>query len=669
MSNYLKDQKSPYLLQHAENPVSWYPWCSDAFAEAEKQDKPIFLSIGYSTCHWCHVMARESFENEEIADMLNRFFISVKVDREERPDIDSVYMSVCQAMTGNGGWPLTILMTPDQKPFFAGTYFPPHSRYGAMGLYELLLQVKTLWQTRREKLLKAGEELTAWLQIPPKGTGQEPSRELIRRGAAELFQSFDPAWGGFGPAPKFPIPHRLLFLLRYSVLEKEPKALQLAEETLLHMAQGGIYDHIGGGFSRYSTDSRWLVPHFEKMLYDNALLIYAYTEAFQITGNPLFRSVVEESISYVRRELTGEEGGFYCGQDADSDGVEGKYYALTREEIHSVLGNTDGQIFCDFFQITGEGNFDGKSIPNRIGEKEWKNDRIKALCEKVQKYRAGRTSLHRDDKILTSWNSLMTAALAKAAFVFQNPSWLEAAQKAQRFLETKLTDAKGRLSVRYRDGEAAFKGNLEDYADYAFALLELYRTTWDTDYLEKAVRICEQMLHLFSDPKGNGLYLYASDSEQLISRPKETYDGALPSGNSVAAQVLSSLAALTGEDRFIRARDCQMHFMADTAARYPSGYCFSLTAMCTVLYPSSELICASAEDTMPKELEELLRKQFLPNLTVLFLSPKSQKQLARIAPFTASYELPDSKVSYYLCQGGTCRKYTEDLLSLFNGMR
>lgn len=659
MPNHLQTQKSPYLLQHADNPVDWYPWCDAAFEAAKKQDKPVFLSIGYSTCHWCHVMAHESFEDPEIAGLLNRFFISVKVDREERPDVDAVYMSVCQAMNGNGGWPLTILMTPDQKPFFAGTYLPPHSRYGAAGLYELLLQVKELWNSQRERLIRTGNEVADWLKASKQPSDSEPSRELIRRGALDLFRSFDSQWGGFGHAPKFPMPHNLMFLLRYFALENDARALHMAEETLLHMAQGGIYDHIGGGFSRYSTDSGWLTPHFEKMLYDNALLIYAYTEAFELTKKNLYRSVAKETIQYVLRELTIEEGGFCCGQDADSDGVEGKYYTLTRSEVLSVLGPKDGEDFCRFFRITEEGNFEGKNIPNRIGEDGWKDSRMSALCEKMLRYRINRTSLHRDDKILTSWNSLMIAALARASFVFSEPSWLSAAKKAQNFLETHMMDSQFRLRIRYRDGEAAYPGHLDDYAFYAFALLELYRATWDAGYLDKAIRISGQMIRFFSDPEGSGFYLYASDSEQLISRPKETYDGAIPSGNSAAALVLSSLAALTGEKVWIRERDRQMHFVADAAANYPSGFCFSLTAMCTVLYPSRELVCVSARDTVPEELKELLQKNFLPNLTVLFLSPANQKQLARIAPFTEAYKLPDSGAQYYLCQDGVCMKSTE----------
>ncbi len=660
MPNQLIAQKSPYLLQHAENPVDWYPWCEAAFEAAKIQDKPVFLSIGYSTCHWCHVMAHESFEDPEIADLLNQFFISVKVDREERPDIDSVYMSVCQAMTGSGGWPLTILMTPDQKPFFAGTYFPKHSRYGAIGLSDLLLQVAELWKKERKRLIHTGNEIAAWLKTSRKTSDKLPSRELIRQGAEELFLSFDSKWGGFGNAPKFPTPHNLMFLLRYAILEQEPQAFDIVEKTLLHMAQGGIYDHIGGGFSRYSTDEKWLIPHFEKMLYDNALLLSIYSEAFQMTGKVLYRQVIEETIDYVLRELTDKNGGFYCGQDADSDGVEGKYYALTKEEVLSVLGEEEGAYFCSFFQITEKGNFEGKNIPHLFKGQEWKDERVKAACNKLLQYRRRRTALHRDDKILTSWNSLMIAALAKASFVCQKPSWLTVAKKSCEFLENHLVHSEDRLYVRYRQGEAAYPGNLEDYAYYAYALLELYQTTWDTTYLKRGIQIADQMLRLFSEPSEQGLFLYANDSEQLISRPKETYDGALPSGNSVAGWVLSLLSALTGEEKWRKERDRQMNFLADVSSHYPSGHCFALMAMCTVLYPSRELLCVSPENTMSEELQDYLRKHLIPHLTVLLLSPETREKLSCLAPYTAYYPLPERDSQYYLCQGNTCINCSED---------
>lgn len=664
MPNQLKDQKSPYLLQHAENPVNWYPWCNDAFETARKEDKPVFLSIGYSTCHWCHVMAHESFEDEETARVLNRSFVCIKVDREERPDIDAVYMSVCQAMTGSGGWPLTILMTPEQKPFYAGTYLPKHSRYGHLGLMELLTQVEVLWNSQREKLYHTGEEILSWLQTQKESSQAEPSRELLHRAAAGLSKSFDPEWGGFGQAPKFPTPHNLTFLMQYAALEHDKRAMQMVERTLQCMAEGGIYDQIGGGFSRYSTDRQWLIPHFEKMLYDNALLIYAYAEAYQITKNTLFLSVIQETVSYVLRELTDEEGGFYCGQDADSDGIEGKYYTLTPAEVLSVLGKEDGEDFCRFFGITERGNFEGKSIPHLPGQSGRKDERMKKLCEKLHAYRLSRTSLHKDDKILTAWNSLMIATLAKASFLCREPDWLHAARKAQQFLETRLTDSHGRLYVRYRDGETAGTGNLEDYAYYVWALLELYQTTWDADDLEKAVSVANHMTRWFADREMGGFYLSASDAEALISRPKETWDGALPSGNSVAALVLSLLSELTGEESWQVERDRILRYLTGEAEAYPSGHCFAMSAMCSVLYPSSQLICVSTEKRIPEELTDFLRRNYLPGLTVLFLTSQNRKQLARIAPFTAHYPIPDSDAAYYLCQGNTCSACTGDFQAL-----
>lgn len=671
MPNQLKDQKSPYLLQHADNPVNWYPWCSSAFETATKEDKPVFLSIGYSTCHWCHVMAHESFEDEEVARVLNRSFICIKVDREERPDVDAVYMSVCQAMTGSGGWPLTILMAPDQRPFHAGTYLPKHSRYGHLGLLELLAQVETLWHSQRKKLYHTGEKVLSWLHAQDEASEkemcrQELSRELLRRAAFELTESFDPAWGGFGQAPKFPMPHNLIFLMRYAAFERNSCFMKIAEQTLKHMAQGGIYDQIGGGFSRYSTDRQWLIPHFEKMLYDNALLIYAYAEAYQITGKPMFLSVTRETVSYVLRELTSEEGGFFCGQDADSDGVEGKYYALTPLEICSVLGKSDGEDFCRFFGITEKGNFEGKSIPHLPEQNgyEWKDERMQRLCEKLYMYRLTRTSLHKDDKILTSWNSLMIAALAKASFLCREPAWLDAAEKAQKFLEIRLMNTGGRLHIRYRDGETAGTGNLEDYAYYGWALLELYQATWDAGYLEKAAGIAEQMIRWFSDRERGGYYLYASDAEALICRPKETWDGALPSGNSAALLVLSLLSDLTAEECWRREQEHLLYYLAKEADIHPSGHCFALPAMCSVLYPSSQLICVSADQNMPEELMDFLRQNYIPGLTVLFLNPHSQKQLIRTAPFTGHYPIPDRGAACYLCQGNTCSTCTEDFLSL-----
>lgn len=653
MPNRLQYEKSPYLLQHRENPVDWYPWGEEAFAKAKREDKPIFLSIGYSTCHWCHVMAHESFEDREVAEFLNRSFVSIKVDREERPDIDAVYMTVCQMMTGSGGWPLTILMTGEQKPFFAGTYFPKHSRYGMPGLLELLNQIERLWKTERQKLLEMGETITSLLQKETICEMEEPKKELLHRGAEELKGRFDHAWGGFGVAPKFPTPHNLLFLLRYGMEEQDKDALEMVEKTLTAMAQGGIFDHIGGGFSRYSTDEKWLVPHFEKMLYDNALLAYVYLETYQKTGKECYRFVAERVLSYALRELQEPEGGFACGQDADSDGVEGKYYVFTPSELSAVLGD-DANEFCQWFHMTEQGNFDGKNIPNRLGEAPAEMPQnIEALCERVATYRQERTRLHKDDKVLTAWNGWMIGALAKAAALCEKEAYLSAAKKAADFLETFMTDENGRLFLRYRDGQAAHMGQLDDYAFFAFGLLELYSVTFEIKYLERAIHLAEQMLDLFSDEKG-GLYLTAADGEALIQRPKETYDGAMPSGNAAAAYVFGRLAALTGKESWREIRDRQLAFLAGAMQEMPSAHCFGLYALCDAWYATTELVCASAEKEPSADFLAFLRENSAFGMTILFKNQENEKQLSALAPFTAEYPLPQEGEVYYLCRGKTC---------------
>ncbi|MGN0136810.1 thioredoxin domain-containing protein [Anaerotignum sp.] len=652
--NHLQYEKSPYLLQHKNNPVDWFAWKEEAFEKAKREDKPIFLSIGYSTCHWCHVMEGESFEDEEVAEILNRGFIAIKVDREERPDIDSVYMGVCQMMTGSGGWPLTILMTPEQKPFFAGTYFPKWSKYGMPGLMELLAQVEKLWKTDREKLLETGEKITDFLQKEPMVLQAMPTPELLKQGTAELMQRFDREWGGFGVAPKFPTPHNLLFLLRYGRAERNEIALSAVEKTLDAMAMGGMFDHIGGGFSRYSTDEKWLVPHFEKMLYDNALLAYTYLEGYRQTGRSFYRIVAEKTLDYVLRELTHEEGGFFCGQDADSEGIEGKYYVFTPTELRPILEG-DTEVFCSYFHIIEEGNFHGKSIPNRLREElpAERNEKIDGLCRKVYEYRKQRTFLHLDDKILTAWNGLMIGAFAKAGFLLENAAYLAAAQKAADFIDGKLTDEKGRLYLRYRDGDAAHKGQLDDYAFYAFGLLELYAATFDLHYLERAVQLAEMMLEWFGGEQG-GLYLYAKDGEQLIQRPKETYDGALPSGNSAAGYVFAKLAALTGEPKWREERDKQLSFLAGAMEGMPSGHCFGLFAMGEVLYPSTELICVSAEEKPSTAFLAFLGENREMGLSALCKTKENQERLAKIAPFIKEYPIPEKGESYYLCRGQHC---------------
>jgi len=654
MANRLAKEKSPYLMQHKENPVDWYPWGEEAFQKAGQEDKPIFLSIGYSTCHWCHVMAHESFEDEMVAEILNRDYISIKVDREERPDIDAVYMSVCQAVTGSGGWPLTIFLTPEQKPFFAGTYFPKQGRYGQFGLVELLERVAYLWKNERQALLRAGNEITGAINQHRSGGGQEPNPAIIETAYNQLSRQFDHQWGGFGTAPKFPTPHNLLFLMRYADAAQEQNAIKMATVTLESMARGGMHDHIGGGFSRYSTDEKWLVPHFEKMLYDNALLLMAYVTAYRSTKKACFADVACRTANYILGELTDERGGFYCGQDADSEGVEGKYYVFTPEEVKTVLGEIDGAEFCRLYDITSSGNFEGKNIPNRINATEdgWK--RKDPRLQKLYDYRLQRTQLHKDDKVLLSWTGWTILALAKAGQALGEERYLRAAIKAHRFIREEMTDKNGRLYLRWRDGEAAHAGQLDDYGVYALALLELYRVTFDAAYLQEAIRLAEQMADLFEDKEQVGYFMTAADSEQLIARPKETYDGAIPSGNSVAAMVLQRLALLTGETRWQDAADRQMAFLAADIGAYPASSCFGVLAMMDGLYPHRQLVCA-AKAGLPVELENYLTEHTAENIQVLLKTEENAELLARCAPFTKDYPVPETGAIYYLCENGACR--------------
>lgn len=661
--NRLHSEKSPYLLQHADNPVDWHPWGDGAFRKAALEDKPVFLSIGYSTCHWCHVMAHESFEDPAVAQLLNQDFISIKVDREERPDVDAVYMTVCQNLTGSGGWPLTIIMTPDQKPFFAGTYFPRLRRFRQPGLMEILEQAARLWKSDRPRLLQAGEQITAALEQVRPTDAREPDKNLLHKGYQLFRRQYDAKWGGFGTAPKFPAPHNLLFLMQYAALEQEPEALAMAEATLTAMERGGIHDQIGGGFSRYSTDERWLVPHFEKMLYDNALLILAYVTAYQITGKALYADTARRTADYILRELTHKSGGFFCSQDADSDGVEGKYYVFTPAEIRSVLGQAQGSEVCRLYGITENGNFEGKSIPNRIGVEDAPLPADDAQLQSLCKYRLERTQLHKDDKILLSWNAWTILALARAGRAFSDERYRQAAIQAAEFIEDNMTDQRNRLYLRWRDGEAAHAGQLEDYAVYALALTELYQLTFQPVYLQQAVDRARQMAALFEDKEQGGYFITACDAEQLIARPKETYDGAIPSGNSAAAAVLQRLASLTGETIWQEAADRQLRFLAGETAHYPAGYSFALSAAASALYPHRELVGTIA-DGLPEDFSVFLRTQWKNDLNILIKTADNAEALAVCAPFTKEYPLPKSGAAWYLCENGACQAPVTDFSML-----
>ena len=667
-ANRLIHEKSPYLLQHAHNPVDWYPWGEEAFKKARAEDKPIFLSIGYSTCHWCHVMERESFEDKEVAEVLNQNFVSIKVDREERPDIDHIYMTFCQALTGHGGWPLTIILTPDQKPFYAGTYFPKKGRMGMPGILDILNRISKAWKQDKESLIEASEQIFKGVQpdFLVKGEEAEISDDILDKAYLALKRSFEPSYGGFSTAPKFPTPHNLSFLLRYWKARGEEEALRMVEKTLDGMARGGIFDHIGYGFSRYSTDQKWLVPHFEKMLYDNALLTIAYLEAFQCTGKEVYRQVAEKVFTYVLRDMTSPEGGFYSAEDADSEGEEGKFYLWKPEEIKEILGESDGQAFCEYYGITPIGNFEGKNIPNRIHAKEAVNhgeEAIAPLREKVFEHRERRFRPYKDDKILTSWNGLMIAAMAIGGKVLENWAYTQAAERAVEFILDRLVRKEdGRLLARYREGEASHLACVDDYAYLVWGLIELYETTYKPIYLHHALHFNGDMVKYFWDEENGGLFLYGKDGEQLIARPKEIYDGALPSGNSVAALNFLRLARLTGDSRLEEMGERQIRAFGKALQRSPAAYTHFMTAVMFAALPGQEIVVAGEpvqEDT--QKMLKVLRSRFMPQAVIL-VKPMGEEgeMLARIAPFVREQKPIGGKAAAYVCQNFACQAPVTD---------
>lgn len=653
MSNHLQNERSPYLLQHAENPVDWYPWGREAFEKARREDKPVFLSIGYATCHWCHVMAEESFEHPAVAEILNRSFVAVKVDREERPDVDAVYMEVCSALNGSAGWPLTILMTPEQKPFFSGTYLPRENRGGYMGLLPLLRAVAARWQDDRASLLKTGEDVTALLGRESAAGQDEPGTEMLSKAVAQLSASYDKDYGGFGTAPKFPTPHNLLLLLRTAKLSENKSLRQPVEHTLQQMYRGGIFDHIGGGFARYSTDREWLVPHFEKTLYDNALLAYVYTEAWQEGHFALYRAVAEATLDYCLRELRSPLGGFYSGQDADSEGVEGKYYLFTPAEVKAVLGADEGRHFCECYDITEEGNFQGKSIPNLLLNQRWNllPEGYDDHRERLRLYRAERSPLRTDTKLLTAWNGLMLMALSKAAAVFQDRRYAAAAAELRDFLlrSAGAEDPERLRAVCYEGAAPAAPAQLDDHVFVALGLLEHYSVDYETADLLAAKALAQELPAHFADERG-GYFRTADTAETLIKRPKEVFDSALPSGNCGAAVLFDRLSRLTGEPRFQELLDDQLRFLCARAGRYPAGVAFGFLGLLSLVAPTRELVVAA--DTPPQSMTALASR-YAPELTVLLKRP-GDALLAQAAPFTASFVQQAGKPTFYLCQGGAC---------------
>jgi len=689
--NRLIHEKSPYLLQHAENPVDWYAWGPEAFEKARKENKPIFLSIGYSTCHWCHVMAHESFENPEVARLMNEVFVCIKVDREERPDIDNIYMRVCQMMTGSGGWPLTILMTPDKKPFFAGTYIPRESHHGRLGMLDLIPRIKEVWDTQHADILKSADQITARLnQLSQGSTGDELDKSTLKTAYEQLSGRFSEQYGGFGNSPKFPSPQNLLFLLRYWQSTDDEKALRMVVKTLQSMKEGGIYDHIGFGFHRYSTDSHWLVPHFEKMLYDQAMLAMAYIEAYQATEKKEFNETAKEIFTYVLRDMTDTKGGFYSAEDADSEGVEGKFYVWTEDEIRKVLKGKEADLIINVYNIDKSGNFrdeaSGKNtganilhLEKTLTEVAFKNktsvdelkERVETARQKLFIARNKRIHPHKDDKILTDWNGLMIAALAKGAQVCNEPEYADAAKRAADFILTDMRRQDGRILHRYRDGHAAILANIDDYAFLIWGLLELYETIFDVHYLQTALDLNNEMIKHFWDEQDGGFYFTADDAEELIVRQKEIYDGAIPSGNSVAVLNLLRLARITADsDLEDKANKIMLAFSEDVKS-VPSGYTQMMVGLSFGIGPSYEIVIVGnpqAKDT--KEMLNSLRKHFIPNKVVL-LRPSDQEEpdIIRLAKFTEYQSSFDGKATAYVCLDYACKMPVtdaEEMLKLLN---
>jgi uncharacterized protein YyaL (SSP411 family) len=683
MANHLRNETSPYLRQHADNPVDWYPWGLEAFEKAVKEDKPVFLSIGYSTCHWCHVMAHESFEHPEIANLMNETFVSIKVDREERPDIDSVYMRACQVMTGTGGWPLTVILTPDKKPFFAGTYIPRESRFGLEGLTELIPRIRDVWATRRAEAFSLSDRVTGLLQQAAQDTaGEDLGEATLRLAYEQLAGAFDGQHGGFSSAPKFPTPTNLLFLLRYWKRSGDTAALDMVEKTLQAMQRGGIYDHVGFGFHRYSTDSQWLLPHFEKMLYDQAMVAMAYIEAYQATRKEDFRKTAREIFTYVLRDMTGPEGGFFSAEDADTEGEEGKFYFWTHEQVVEALGNGEADLVNKVFNVQKDGNFAGEATGKKSGANilhlrkpvediasdlhlspQGLQTRLNAARQRLFTYRGKRVHPMKDDKILTDWNGLMIAALAKGAQAFDDPQYAEVACGAADFVLGSMRKTDGRLWHRHRGQWTGVDANLDDYAFLVWGLIELYEATFDATHLRFALELTDDMLKHFWDKDGGGLYLVPDDGEALLVRKKDIHDTALPSANSVAMLNLLRLARMTGNpDLEERAAELGRAFSA-TVKESPAAYTQLMVALDFAIGPAYEVVIAGdphAEDT--RTMAKELGRRFLPNKVVLLnRSDRKPSEMTGLAEFAKDQSSIGGKATAYVCVNHTCKSPTTDI--------
>jgi uncharacterized protein len=684
-TNRLINETSPYLLQHAHNPVNWYPWGEEALKTAREEDKPILLSVGYSACHWCHVMERESFENEEIAATMNKYFVSIKVDREERPDIDGIYMQAVQILTHQGGWPMTVFLTPDGRPFYGGTYFPPRDRrYGSQtvpGFQRILLTMADLYANRRTEIEEQANSLATYLRqassAPSRSLKGAPAfdsvqMDLLATAERELADDFDETHGGFGSAPKFPNTMSLEFLLRLHLHHQRdelsgptsPTELEIIETTLKHMAHGGIYDQLGGGFHRYSVDAEWLVPHFEKMLYDNALLSRLYLHTYLVTGEPFYLRIATQTLDYVAREMTSPEGGFYSTQDADSEGEEGKFFLWTPAQVREALAEQDASLFMLYYDVSEPGNFEGKNIlhvAKRAAEATPKIGRSETKIPEVfQPERAAllaarekRVKPDRDEKVLTAWNGLMLRSFAEAARYLQSSEYLQVARRNAEFLLRELY-RDGRLLRTYKDGHAHLNGYLEDYAFLADGLLALYEADFDPRWFTEARRLIDEAIKLFADDENGGFFDTGSDHETLLNRPKDIMDNATPAGNSVAAEVLLHLAAWTGEESYRQRADDYLRSLMDMMVKHPQAFGHLLGALDFALSAVREIaIAGNPEQTNTQTLLAVINGRYLPNSVLACASPENTTAIQAI-PLLADRLLKNGQSCVYICRNFTC---------------
>ncbi len=674
--NHLHTENSPYLLQHIDNPVDWYPWSDSAFERASSENKLIFLSVGYSTCHWCHVMAHECFEDEEVAELLNQNYISIKVDREERPDIDQVYMEVCQRLTNSGGWPLTIIMTPDAQPFYAATYIPKHGRHGRPGMMELLPSVTARWLDAPDSLRNAAQEIVTEMQGNRSPvTGNSVSPELYREAELTLKNSYDSQNGGFGQAPKFPRPHDLTFLLQQYRISGDKQCLSMVEQTLQKMRNGGIYDQLGFGFHRYATDGKWLVPHFEKMLYDQAGLVLSYIEAWQITGAELYARTAREVLAYLLRDMISPEGGVFSAEDADSEGVEGKFYLWSNLEIEDLLGD-DTTDFCKSYNVLNAGNYHdemtGKvngsnilnlsSVSQGVSKEIILDEHFAGLRKTLFKAREKRVRPHLDDKIITAWNGMAISAFAEAGRLLDDHEYIDHAHRIADFVLTEMRGKDGRLFRRYRRGELAVSAFSEDYAFMARGLLDLYSANFDPQQLVQAIEIAKLLRQLFQSTESGQLYDTPYDGEKLLVRPSSTYDGAMPSASSIALDVFARLFLLTGDSTWQVAADQLHQSLVAEISRYPAGYTQFLQSACWLLQPTREVVIVGTHgDPATEAMLSVVRKLRLAQTVVLYKMMDDSETVVRIAPFLKHMPLVNECATVYVCQNFTCKEPLTDV--------